>query len=292
MISELDSLPKNEMLKILAVVILSDGYLCNKEAKYLKLSTCESADCQHVFFSFLCKKIFLKDTKRYVIHIKRKNGSVERYLQSNLFSKEAVCALLELNPTYLTTSKSLSGEEFLKLDQPDISFLLNSNEQIKLFALRTWFDFDGSISPFFKLKRKTDIKNGRRYTYYQVQFECEIRIAETNPALVAQLNQLFMGLGFDGIIKKKNNWSGIDGICISKIKDVKRFVRLGPITDVKISKKSNRFEGIPKKNVCIAVKKILDDSSILKSRYFKGEREALLYKKKMDLILLNTVKRV
>ncbi|MFH1711418.1 MAG: hypothetical protein ABH840_03850 [Nanoarchaeota archaeon] len=284
---ELKDLTRRDLIKILAVVILSDGYLYKD--RYLKLFTSSRSDCQHELFSYLCCNLFSKKPKKYNVKFNR-NGLVETYLQSALLSKEAVAELLKLSHSYKTTCGKLEKQEFLRLPQPNISFLLNSRSKIRWLAFRTWFDFDGSISPFFKLRRKRDIKNGKNYNYFQVQFVCDIRIAETNPSLVAQLARLTDSLGLNAIIKKKNNWSGIDGICISRMSDVRKFVCYGPMTDVLVSRKSNRFEGIKKKVICLAVKKILDDDSILKSKYFKNMEQARIYKNQMDRILFSLVK--
>lgn len=287
MFKELKELSREDLIKILAVVMLSDGYLYKE--RYLKLNTSSKSDCQHDLFGYLCYKLFSKKPKKYFVTFNR-DGLIEHYLQSAFLSKEAATELLKLSVSYKTTCGKLKKEEFLKLPQPDISFLLNSSLEVKWLAFRTWFDFDGSISPFFKLRKKRDIKNGKNYDYFQVQFVCEIRIAETNPSLVRQLKILTDSLGLNAIIKKKNNWSGIDGICVSRLNDVKKFTCFGPITDMPISKKSNRFEGVKKKTICLAVKKILEDDSILKSRYFRDEKEAINYKNQMDKILFSLVK--
>ena len=125
-------------------------------------------------------------------------------------------------------------------------------------ALLTWFDFDGCIMPSFRLKNKKDKKGGKVYEYIQVQFECEVRISETNPSLVKELKNLCSSLGLTASIKKrKKNWSGIEGIVFSKLDNIKEFVSHELMTGVKVSKKSKRFLGIPKQKICIAVKKIL-----------------------------------
>jgi|SRR3989344_1607370 len=288
MFNEFVDLSRKDLLKVLAVVVLSDGTL-NKEKNYIRLFTSLSSDCQHNLFKFLCYKLFNKKPLKYVISPKRSDRKNEQYIQSTLISKEAINELLSLNSIYKTTYGKINKNQFLKLKQPNCNFLLNSSEKLKWLALRTWFDFDGSISPLFKLRKKRDIKRNKSYDYYQVQFECEIRIAETNPSLVAGLLNLCHSLGLNAIKKRKNNWSGIDGICISNLKDIEKFIMQGPITEVKISRKSKRFFGIPKQKICIAVRKILQNNSISKSKYFKNESEAVNYKNQVDKLLLDIV---
>ena len=189
MFNEFVDLSRKDLLKVLAVVVLSDGTL-NKEKNYIRLFTSLSSDCQHNLFKFLCYKLFNKKPLKYVISPKRSDRKNEQYIQSTLISKEAINELLSLNSIYKTTYGKINKNQFLKLKQPNCNFLLNSSEKLKWLALRTWFDFDGSISPLFKLRKKRDIKRNKSYDYYQVQFECEIRIAETNPSLVAGLLNL------------------------------------------------------------------------------------------------------
>jgi len=286
-------LGREEILKILAVVILSDGTLLNSYKKAIKLLTSNKSECQHDFFKFLCLKTFDKEPKKcYVKFVSGKTGRAERYIQSTLSSKEVVKDLLCLNQNYKTTKGKLSEKDFLALQQPSLNFLSDESEKLKWLALRTWFDFDGCIMPSFKLKRKVEKKKDNQYIYYQVQFECEIRIAETNPSLVKDLLKLCRDLGLRAIKKKKSNWSGIDGICFSRFDDIRKFVFHGPVTEVPVSRKSPRFYGISKRKICHAVKSILADDLIKKSKYFKNKSGAVKYKKQMDRILFDSIKKV
>ena len=171
MFKEFDKLNKKELLKIVAVVTLSDGTLYNKNKKYIRLVTKEN-DCQHNFFRYLCVKISDKEPNK--CKIKSINGfsrEIDERIQSTLNSKEVVVELLKLSPTYKTTRGPISKEDYLQSPQPTAKFLFDESKGLRWLALRTWFDFDGCIIPSFRLKYKKDKKNGKVYCYYQVQFE-------------------------------------------------------------------------------------------------------------------------
>ncbi|MBT3297797.1 hypothetical protein HN385_02645 [archaeon] len=244
-----------QLLKILAILVLSDGHLYkhNGVPKNIRLVTSESGEDQHKLFKFLCKKIFGKKTRSRTM---TRKYTKQKCLISDFNSVSELPKLLKLSPEYNTTPGNKSQEEYLKCQQPTISFSFNENQEVKWAIIRTYFDFDGSISPSLKLRKKKDMKNEKIYEYFQVQFECEIKISETNLSLVKDLIKLCKKLDLKASIRKDNrNWSKISGRCISEIKSVKTFLNKGgPITNVKISGKSNRFKGISKKIIC---KKVL-----------------------------------
>jgi len=172
-----------------------------------------------------------------------------------------------------------------------MSFLFNEEPKIRELAVRIWFDFDGSISPMFKLKQKTDKKGDRLYTYTQIQFECEIYLAETNPYLVKDLLALCSSLGLNGrIAHDKRKWSGIGGVCISNLNSVKKFVKMGPITDICVSAKSSRFRGVKKMDVCKAVHSLLG-SDLPRSRYFTDKQDAITVRKDLNRVLEDKIRR-
>lgn len=291
MYSEFDNLKKSEIFKILAIVGLSDGTI-KKQKNYIRLVTSNKSKCLHDFFRYLCNKVTSRPPRTCVTHFKSGfSGKIEDHIQTTLTSEKVILRLFKFIPNYKTTKGKLTKEDFLNGPQPNLRFLYNSSKRLKLLAFRLWFDFDGCLIPSFKLKRKTEKKSKYIYNYYQVQFEAELRIAETNPNLVEDLIRLCSSIGFNAIKKyKKKNWSGLDGISVTRLLEVKEFCKFGPITNVMVSDKSPRFSGVRKKNICEAVFKILEDPNIKKSKYFKDKFEALEYKNKMDKLLLNLIK--
>lgn len=272
-------------MKLLSIIIMSDGsinFRARGRPHSLRLSTMTSSDGQHKMFSVLSERVFEKKPALY----HRPNR-----LTSDLFSIKAIKELFTLSPTFKTIpSVDQSVSEYLSLDQPTLRFLFSEPEEVKWTALRIYFDFDGSVSPFFKLRKKQDIKNGRTYNYYQVQFDCEIQIAETNPSLIADLLKLCGDLGLTARIKKdKRNWSKLGGIMISHSDSVRKFLRLGSMTDVKISLKSRRFTGVTKRDVAKAVLNFFD-SKVPLSRYFNSRDEAIRYKDSLIRNFVRTVK--
>ncbi len=291
MYSEFDNLKKPEIFKILAIVGLSDGTV-REEENYIRLVTSNKSECLHDIFKYLCNKVTNQTPRTCITRFKSGFANKAKdYIQTTLTSETIVSKLINLNSNYKTTRGKLTKEEFLNTPQPNLQFLYNSSKKLKWLAFRLWFDFDGCLVPSFKLKRKTEKRKKSIYNYYQVQFEAELKIAETNPNLVEDLIQLCSLIGFNPIKKyKKKNWSGLDGISITRLSEVKEFCKFGPITNVKVSDKSPRFSGMKKKSLCVATLKILEDPNIKKSKYFKNQFEALEYKNNMDKILLNLIK--
>lgn len=293
MINEnLKNLSKKDLVKLLAIIILSDGTIskCGKYSKSLKLDTIYYNDCQHDFYDYLCKNIFNKKANRC-----RYKVNNTKILSSRLYGVIYIKELLKLSPSYKTTpGPKFSKKEFLVSSQPTIKFILNSkSKKLKKLALRTYFDFDGSVIPSFKMKYKKDIRKGKIYPYYQIQFQCDINIAETNPNLVEEILSLCKMLNLKAIVvKDRRKWSGINGIRVTELNSVKKFIKFGgPITGVKISSKSKRFFGITKDAVCRGVIRILNKNIPL-SYYFKNYEEALRKKEELNKMLISEIKNI
>ncbi len=281
-----ENFSRDQNLKLLSIVIMSDGSINFRSPGVphsLRLSTLDSSKNQHRMFSVLSEKVFEKKPS-----IKHKLN----YLISNLFSVKAIKEILELSPTFKTSpSFNQSISAYLALKQPTLGFLFNESEEIKWVAFRMYFDFDGSISPVFKLRKKRDVKNSKSYTYYQMQFECELQIAETNPSLVTDLLKICGDLGLRARIKEdKRNWSKIGGIKISHLNSVRKFLQFGPMTDVKISLKSRNLTGVTKRAVVNAVSNFLNSGNRL-SKYFNNKNDALKYKNSIMSNFLKTIER-
>ncbi|MEK6861017.1 MAG: hypothetical protein AABY07_03510 [Nanoarchaeota archaeon] len=290
----LNNLSNNELLKLLAIITLTDGTISKeryKESTYLKcikLETVSYNSDQHRLFNYLCKKVFGKETKRFT-YLNNKNKKI---LCSKLFGKNNILKILTLSPTY-KTSKYYKEEtnDFLNAAQPTIKFILSDkNIRIKKLALRTYFDFDGCIIPSFKIKNKKDKKKGKVYKYYHLCFDCVIKISETNPNLVKELIKLCNSIGINALIDRdKRNWSGIGGIRISQLEGIKRFIKFGgPITNVKVSSKSKRFHMKTKLSLCKAVMKILN-SGMQRSYYTKDYEKALEKKEELNKLLMSEI---
>ncbi len=285
---ELFTLKKNQLLKLLAIIALSDGHISksNNSPKSLRLVTSEHGDDQHNFFNFLSEQLYSISLNK---RSRRDKITGQNMLISDLNSKHNLSKLYLLSPEFNTTPGKKSEVDFLNSPQPTIKFVFGDSNELKWFALRTYFDFDGSISPSFKLKHKKENKNGKRYEYFQVQFECEVKISETNPSLVNDLAKLCAELGLLASIRKdKRNWSNLSGICISEINSVKRFLEFGgPMTNVKISGKSNRFEGLSKKVLCERIKLLILNKKFKHSKSFKNKLDAIKYREKIKNSIKN-----
>lgn len=274
------NLRKLQLLKFLAVIALSDGSInqgkdCRRE---LRLVTHKDSVQQHKLFNYLSKKVLNKEIISY---------NYKNFLSSRVYSTKFINDLLKLSPEYKTTPGKDTKKEFLSKPQPTLKFILNETLDIQMLAFRMWFDFEGSVIPYFRLAKKSD---RGKYFSYDLAFLYEIFLAETNPNLVKDLVQLSNNLGFKAsIMKTKRNWIGIQGIRIYRKEDLLKFTKFGPITDVKVSKKSPRLNGFTKRSVCLATRKILKWKKIHWS--FKNKKEAIKLKQRLDKKLMDTIKK-
>lgn len=279
---QLRDLTKKQLLKLLCIVLLSDGavHKIKGRTNSIRLITVNYNAEQHDLFNYLCQEIFSKPAKRYVLQ-------KTNLLMSEFFSRSLLDSIYSLSPTYQTSpSLIIKKEEYLQAKQPTLSFIDNESIAFKWRALLVYFDFDGSISPCIKLKHKRDVKNKKQYEYYQVQLEFEIRIAETNPQLNKELIGLCSELGLNANrTTDKRNWSGIEGIRISDAISVRKFIEKDTITSVKISAKSNRFYGLTKFSIMKSIRRMIDEIPLSKS--FKTKNEAERYRTFLNKRLLH-----
>lgn len=270
---KLKNLTNKQLLKLLAVALLSDGYIrkINGRTRSLSLTTVNYNLCQHDLFNFLCKKTLGKSPNIYKI-------SRHSMVTSEFFSRTLLDKFYSLSPTYQTTPSTILGkEEYLKIKQPTLKFIKNESLDFKWLALMLYFDFDGSITPSVRLKNKKDIKKSKLYQYYQVQLEFEVNISETNPQLNKELRDLCSELGMKTITTMdKRNWSGIGGVRIYDLNSIKKFIQKDTITQVKISAKSPRFKGLTKSSLIKSIRRIITEFKLSKS--FKNKKEAEIYR--------------
>jgi hypothetical protein len=274
MFEELDLFGREQLKKLLAIIILTDGNI-KKSGKYFKafrLITSVHSEGQHDLFRYLCEKLFDKTPKRFETII---NGKT--FLESDLFCVKAVKEIMKLSPSYKTSPCNEKVKDYLIKSSPTFSFIFEENNFFKWIVFRIWFDFEGSITPTFRLSKKVD---GGKYVYYQSSFETQFYIACAHPNLSEELIRLCGDLGLCAKIKKdKRCWSGIGGIRITRKKDIKKIISHGPMTNVKISKKSSRFAGIEKKKICSLVKSIYEND-ISCSKSFKNRELGEKYRTK------------
>tara|TARA_Y100000310_G_scaffold343906_1_gene453823 strand:+ start:19 stop:879 length:861 start_codon:yes stop_codon:yes gene_type:complete len=269
---ELEGLSNNQLRKLLAVIILTDGTISKGKgnSRSLKLCTVDYNFEQHELFSFLCKTLYNKKPGNSIYKMKKGD-----FMESRIYLKRAIDDLLRLSPAYKTSPHKEGIEHYLSLKQPSASFVFNESLEFKQLVFRIWFDFEGSITPSFKVSKKID---KGKYKYYQYSFESQFEISCANPTLVKDLNRLCMEIGLSPKIKKdKRKWSGIAGVKVTKRDEMKRIVKLGPLTNVKVSRHSKRFQGVKKKKICLLIGQIYRDLPL--SRHFKNKIEAEEFRK-------------
>jgi len=270
-------LTRKQLLKLFAVLVVTDGYvhMKNKKPQSIRLETSNKSIGQHELFKWFSKKIFNKESKFYN---KGKRLELKEAVTSELYSVDAITELLKLSKTYKTTPGKQTKESYLKGNQPSIEFLLNESDKAKWLALSVWLDFDGSISPCFKIKNKVDRKKNNTYRYQQIQFECEIRLAETNPNLTKQLVGLYHSLGIKvRIARDKRKWSNIDGVSVSSLASIRKILKnMRPITDVRVGR-GGVNDGIQKTTIFDVVEKYIENNRL--SYHFKSRENAIKHKR-------------
>jgi hypothetical protein len=269
-INEFNNFSMNQILKFLAIIAMSDGTIKNKNE--IRLETHNTSLSLHTLLGSFSEKLINKTPTSYL----NKRG----FLRTNLCSVDLVKGLLKLSPTYKTTPVNEVKEEYLSKPQPTLKFILNESKKIQMLAFRMWFDFEGCVIPRFRLAEKKD----KGYFYFDLAFQSQLFLSETNPTLVQDLIDLSKNIGFNATIKnKKGYWSGIDGISVTRKNNVIEFCKQGPLTDVLVSKKSSRFAGCTKRSLCLATLEIFNWPKIHWS--FKTFDEAIELKKELDLKL-------
>ncbi|MBM3199418.1 hypothetical protein FJZ53_00675 [Candidatus Woesearchaeota archaeon] len=267
------------LLKFIAVIALSDGSIESYKdyKKELRLGTHKDSTQQHELLNYLSNRIIGKNIAQY---------QYKDMLSSRVYSKKLITALYNLSPEYKTTPTKETKAEFLSKPQPTLKFILNESKKVQMLAFRMWFDFEGSMISRFRLAKKID----KGYLYYDIAFSYEIFLAETNPSLVNDLVELSSNLGFKALImKSKRNWSGIEGIRIYRKRDVSKFAKIGPITNVKVSKKSPKLAGFKKRSICLATDHVLKWKKIHWS--FKDLLPASGLKQELDKKWIKTIKK-
>lgn len=219
---------KIDLKKIIAIALLTDGYLSSK-------------DCYRI--NFYSKDIVLKNyihnildnISNYQINSyfdKKKKGHFVRLCDIGLANE-----LLNFCPNY-KTSPSVNQEidDYMKEAQPTIKFLKNSNKETKILCLRMAFSTDGSISLN---------KNGG----YELNLACY------HPKLCLEWQELIEEFKINAKIgKDKKEWGGVDGLRIYDLESITKFFRLGGFIDgVKISNKSKFYKGIEKNKLLRAI---------------------------------------
>jgi len=195
--------------------------------------------------------------------------------------------LLTFTPTFKTTPKGETVEEFRRKQQPTFEFLFNEPRWFKEIAVRLIFDLEGCVVSRVSVKKKT-YKN---IQYFQFQFESFLSISLTNPVLVAQLKEILSSLGFSFNIKKDSRkWSKIEGLITFKKKDVIHFLEIGGfLTPVKVSKSER--EGVDNNNSFFKQALLYTACEIIKnyntSKHFRTKLEAEKWGRRfMDFVFI------
>ncbi|MEK6820264.1 MAG: helix-turn-helix transcriptional regulator [Nanoarchaeota archaeon] len=164
------------------------------------------------------------------------------FITTHRFNQDILNSLKSNCPIFKTSPSKESAEEYLKLKQPTISYLLYRSRLEQQIAIRLWAITEGSIS----------IHNSKR----EKLITPNLRIACAHPKLTNELKEIVKSIGINMSIKKGyNNWSGVGGLQTTSIKSIINFLKIGGfIRGVKVAKsKSKFFGGFDKQDVLLGI---------------------------------------
>jgi len=263
------NLTQTQAKKLICVISLTDGYgSINKGRGEWKLETIPNEELHNLVHDLFLFCYGLKVSSRRM-HKKYQATEIKGKKYRKILED-----LLTFTPTFKTTPKRETIEEFKKKQQPTFEFLLNEPRWFKEIAVRLIFDLEGCIVSRVSVKRKSY----KSMQYFQSQFESFLSISITNPTLVVQLKEILFSLGFSFNIKKDSReWSKIGGLITFKKKDVVHFLEIGGfLTTVKVSKSEK--EGIDNNNSFFKQALLYTACEIIKnyntSKHFRTKEEA------------------
>jgi hypothetical protein len=214
---------KNAFPKLLAVFLLTDGYI--KKGGGIML-ICTDEILQRYFLALLKQNYGLAPTT---------NSYMKRGKETIVHNTTAVSELLRLSPSYNTYPRNCSVEDYFRRPQPTLSFLENEDISVLKEAVRIAMSTDGTMLVDFSYNS----------VYPRLEFGC------AHPNLLCEWREIFKKVGLESyVLKSKVTWSGYKGIGIKKIRIIERFIEIGGFIDgVKITGKSIYYKGITKNNL-------------------------------------------
>lgn len=214
---------KNKFDRLIAIFLLTDGYL-NKNGKIMLI--CTDKILQNYFLSLFKEKYNLSSTT---------NSYMYRGKATSIYSKDVASDLLKLSPTYNTYPGDGNTKEYLKNPQPSLSFLGNEKKNLLIEAIRIAMSAEGSVKIDFP----------RDTVYPKLEFAC------SHLQLTLEWQKIFKKIGIKTfLIKSKVTWSKIQGLGISELKSIKRFIDVGGfIKGVGITGKSKYYKKLTKNDL-------------------------------------------
>ncbi len=135
---------------------------------------------------------------------------------------------------FRTSPKALKKEDFLSLYKPTLRSCFSEPLEIKKIILQLAMSAEGYVSPSFE-------RNFR----ISVGFSC------SHPALLKEWKTLFKELDINMNVKTdSNSWSGVSGLYVSDINDVKRFsTRIGFTPSTQVTNTKAPWKDYPKQTI-------------------------------------------
>ncbi len=216
-----------EWQKVVAVGVLTDGSLCRRKSDGKYMLRFSSSDKNlHAFFQKLVLVAFNEGPSGFG-KTKDQNMWITSYQRSP--KNPMIQKLLSFSATYSTKEDT----------KPFLNFLLDERNEVKIQALRFAMSCDGSVS----IKKRSNGVKGY-----------ELKLACAHPALNAQWQALFHGIGLDmNMCRDKNVFSGIQGISSGKKESFQRFAEMGGFLPTNVKVTNGNYIGMEKNEVLKAI---------------------------------------
>lgn len=164
------------------------------------------------------------------------------FVTSHKPSSELLGEIKKFSPSFKTSPVDETSEEYYRLPQPDLSYLLNCSLFEQQIAIRLFAITEGSIS--IHLDKRRGLITPR------------LRIACAHPKLIGQLRNI-MEINNIPMLKMKGytTWSNLSGLQTTSICSVINFLKIGGfIRGVNVAKsRSPSFGGFDKQDVLLGI---------------------------------------
>lgn len=223
----------NKFQKLLAIFLLTDGYLKRRSNAIMLISK------DKVLPQYFCSLV-----KHRYGFAPTKKSFMAKNKETTIFGKKIIEELLSLSPSYNTYPRNKTKAEYFSSPQPTLSFLFGEDSSVLIEAIRIAMSCEGCVY----------LDKARSRYVPRLEFAC------SHPLLLEQWQRLFERVGIITTkLKSKRTWSGWRGLQIRRKDSIKRFVEIGGfVKGVKITGKSKYFAGKEKNWL---LRKAMDEST-------------------------------
>jgi len=163
------------------------------------------------------------------------------FVTTHYVAEQTLSELRQICPSFKTSPRNQTKEDYLDNPQPSINFLFDRPETEQQIAIRLWANTEGSIG--IRLDKRGNL------------ITPNLRIACAHPFLIKELQVLCKvnGINFS-IVKEEKNWAGLEGLRSTSIKTAINFLKIGGfIRGTKIASQSKWFKNLDKQEVLLGI---------------------------------------